>query len=468
VTLPVVRVVGLGPGDPGLVTGRTRELIAAAPSARLRTRVHPAAEIAPLAGVESYDAWYERAASFDALYGAIADDLAALAAASPSGEVLYVVPGSPLVAESTVERLRARRDVETICEPAVSVIDAACAALGRDPMAEGLRVVDALDGDEPFRGPGPLLVLQTYSREVLAVVAARLPARSALTVLHHLGLPDQVVESRDAATLTQFAPDHLTCVWVESLRTAGDALDDLVALARRLRRDCPWDIAQTHASLTRHLLEEAYEALDALETFARLEATGELTPGAVAHAEEELGDLLFQVIFHAELADEEGHFDLATIADANRDKLIGRHPHVFGDASARDAAEVASRWEVLKRVEKGRESVTDGVAWQQPSLTLYAKLARKAAAVAPAPGGPRVALDRALAAITTLERGLDAAHDVVGVADAPREWGDAVSAIADAARLCGVDLEGVMRERALRLRDEIRELEARGGAQGDE
>ncbi|MFI5036029.1 MAG: MazG nucleotide pyrophosphohydrolase domain-containing protein [Acidimicrobiales bacterium] len=465
-SLPVVRVVGLGPSDAGLVTRRTAELIAAAPVVRLRTRVHPAADA--LGELPSYDQWYERADSFAELYGAIAADLAGLAAASPTGEVLYVVPGSPLVAEATVELLRARDDVATICEPAVSVIDLACAALGRDPMAAGLRVADALAGDDPWRGPGPLLILQAYAPAVLARVAARLPADCPVTVLHHLGLADQVIEVVPARRLAGFAADHLTSLWVQDLRTAGAATDDLVELARRLRRECPWDVAQTHGSLTRHLLEEAYEALDALEALVRLEAGGELSDAAVAHVEEELGDLLFQVVFHAELGDEEGRFDLASIADVEREKLIGRHPHVFGDAAVRDAAEVASRWEVLKRDEKGRDSLTDGIAWQQPALTLYTKLVRKAATVTATPASCAAALARARYALDDLDRADEAAPDVVAVADAPAAWGDALTAIVEAARLSGVDLEGVLRERALRLADAIRDVEAPRSLNRDE
>jgi uncharacterized protein YabN with tetrapyrrole methylase and pyrophosphatase domain len=226
-----------------------------------------------------------------------------------------------------------------------------------------------------------------------------------------------------------------------------------------LRRECPWDIAQTHGSLTRHLLEEAYEALDALEAFVSLDAKSALDDAAVAHVEEELGDLLFQVVFHAELGDEEGRFDLTSIADVTREKLIGRHPHVFGDLPARDAAEVASRWEILKRDERGRTSATDGVAWQQPALSLYTKLRRKAAAIEDAAPDRRESLELARAA---LER-LDVASD-----DGTDSWGDALSALAEAARLSGVDLEGVLRQRALRVRDEIRTLEARGAQVVDE
>jgi tetrapyrrole methylase family protein / MazG family protein len=453
---PVVRVVGLGPGDATLLTRRTFDLLSEAPVVRLRTRVHPAA--AAFLDLASYDDLYERAESFDALYEAIVVDLIELARRAPGGEVLYAVPGSPTVAERTVELLLASSDVETILEPAVSVIDVACAAMRRDPMASGLRVVDALANTEPLRGPGPLLVLQTFSSEILASVADRLPSTTLVTVLHHVGLVDEVIVELRAEELTTFGDvDHLTSLWIDGLRTAGEAMDDLVVFMRRLRAECPWDQEQTHASLTRHLLEEAYETLDALEAFVRVE-DGDASDEA-AHVEEELGDLLFQIVFHAELGDEEELFNLATIADNVRDKLIGRHPHVFGDVQVNDSNDVAARWEVLKREEKGRESVTDGIAWQLPALILYTKLLRKATLVElrrDAEASRTVALD-ALRDVA-LER--DGVDDAQSSSDVDTHWGDAIAALVEMAQWAGVDLEGVLRERARQLRDEIRKVEA--------
>lgn len=456
---PVVRVVGLGPSDVQLLTQRTLELLRDAPVVRLRTRVHPAAD--QFLDVRSYDEWYERAESFDALYEAICDDLVELATNSPTSEVVYAVPGSPIVAERTVELLRLRGDVTTICEPAVSVIDIACAALGRDPMSSGLRVLDALGSIEPLRGPGPLLVLQTYSSEVLASLADRVPGNTIVTVLHHVGLPDQEIAELRADELVTFdGVDHLTSVWIEGLRTAGEAMDDLVSFMRRLRLECPWDQEQTHASLTRHLLEEAYETLDALETFVRIEAADASLDTTVAHVEEELGDLLFQIIFHAELGDEEDLFNLATIADGVRTKLTGRHPHVFGDVVARDANEVAARWEVLKRDEKGRDSITDGIAWQLPSLVLYTKLLRKAALVDMESSDGNASLQRAIHALSSLSIEKQRAGDAESTSDASMLWGDALSALVETAQWAGVDLEGVLRNRAMKLRDTIREAES--------
>ncbi len=454
---PTIRVVGLGPGDRELATVRTLELIRDAALVRLRTRVHPGAR--DMADVVSYDQWYDEADSFDELYHRIVEDLVSLAIANDD-EVLYVVPGSPNVAERTVELLLERDDVRVICEPAMSVIDVVCARLGRDPMAAGLRIVDALASIEPFRGPGPLLVLQTYSPQVLASVADRLTRDTAVTVLHHVGLDDEVITSLNAYELSSFSrADHLTSLWIEGIRGVGEASEDLVSFMRQLRAECPWDQEQTHASLTRHLLEEAYEALDALETMVSLEERGELSDESIAHVEEELGDLLFQIVFHAELGDEEERFNFATIADAVRDKLTFRHPHVFGDTTVRDADEVASRWEVLKQQEKGRQSVTDGIAWQLPSLSLYAKLLARArqvdwpvSSIDDARARAHAALDRL---VTSDERERvegSSGEDTVA-------WGDVLTSLIEVAQTSGVDLEGVVRERARQLRDEIRARE---------
>jgi uncharacterized protein YabN with tetrapyrrole methylase and pyrophosphatase domain len=166
-----------------------------------------------------------------------------------------------------------------------------------------------------------------------------------------------------------------------------------------------------------------------------------------------------QVVFHAELGSEEGNFDFASIADAVREKNIRRHPHVFGDVTVANAEEVASRWEVLKQDEKGRESVTDGIAWQLPSLTLYTKLLRKAALVESESETGESARQRALDALAALEFERESAGDADAASDISDAWGDALSALVVAARYSGVDLESVLRERALLLRDAIRENE---------
>lgn len=433
-TRPIVRVVGLGPAGPDLMTERTRRALLDAPVARLRTWVHPAA--AEFLAIQSYDDRYDAAADFEGLYAGIADDLAALASASPTREVVYAVPGSPVVAERTIELLEGRDDVDVVLEPAVSVIDLACAAMRVDPLGAGLTIADAL-GPAPLAGPGPTLVLQAYSPAVLAAMADALPEGAPVTVLHHLGLPDEAVEARRAPDLSFARADHLTSVWVDAVPSAGASVVALAALAHRLRVECPWDAEQSHGSLTRHLLEEAYEAIDALDALHR---AGEGADEAlVDHVVEELGDLLYHVVFHAELGAEAGRFDLSDVADREAAKLVARHPHVFADAEARDAGEVEERWERIKRAEKGRESALDGVTWELPALTLYAKVLSRA--------------DHA-----GLSARADATpEDATGLVD------DLV-ALCVAARAEGLDLEGELRRRARALADALRATESDGAA----
>ena len=447
---PRVRVVGLGPAGAELLTLRASELLSNSPLVRLRTRRHPAADAFP--DLATYDDLYETAESFDALYELIADDLVALARSAPQGEVVYGVPGSPLVAERTVELLR-ERDVELVVEPAVSVIDVACAALGRDPMSAGLRVVDALGSGNTLVGPGPLLVLQAYRPEILASIADQVGPETPVIVLHHLGLADERVLTRSARELTQVGVDHLTSLWIERVPDVGVAAREIVELMRTLRRECPWDQEQTHASLLAPLVEESYEALDALEALVREEPTP--SAATIAHVEEELGDLLFQVVFHAELGDELGRFDLRSILEGERAKLVGRHPHVFAGVSVAGADDVAARWEVLKGVEKGRRSVVEGVPLQLPGFVLYAKLLRH--------GRSLGVLDEDRgASLATAQRNLER---VTREPDDELGWSLLADALARAAALSGVDLEGEVRARALALKTAIedRELELRDG-----
>jgi tetrapyrrole methylase family protein / MazG family protein len=297
----------------------------------------------------------------------------------------------------------------------------------------------------------------------LAVDEDETPAGLSATLLHHLGLDDERVETVAWADLDRtIAPDHLTTVWIADLSPPiGRRLGELVELVRTLRERCPWDREQTHASLSRHALEEAYEVVDAIAEVARhddgpvtdegLAATDDEAV-AVAHLEEELGDLLFQVLFHARLATEEGRFTLADVAGTVHDKLVSRHPHVFGDVDATTPGAVVANWEVLKIKERGRTGITDGIPSALPALSLVEKLGRKARAVG---------LDQPDAA--EVRRALAASFDEVSTTSGDPTAGSASAAglgelLFRTAQLCGqlgLDPEEVLRRRALTLRDEI-------------
>ena len=198
-------------------------------------------------------------------------------------------------------------------------------------------------------------------------------------------------------------------------------LEELIATLEKLRAPggCAWDRDQTHESLVRYLLEEAYELVDAIEA------------GSDQALIEELGDVLYQVIFHSDIAAEQGRFTLEDVAAHMNAKMIGRHPHVFGDRVADTADDVVAMWDDLKRVEKpSRTSVLDGVPQAMPSLLLADKLLGKTSVVAP---------------------------DLTWSSE--EELGSSLLGIVAAARAQGLDAERALRSALRALQDDIRAAE---------
>jgi tetrapyrrole methylase family protein/MazG family protein len=332
----------------------------------------------------SFDSLYDTLPTFEDVYREITE--AVVAAALQHGEVLYAVPGSPLILESSVAQLRADSRVEVQVLPALSFLDLAWDALGIDPVNAGVRLIDGHRFALEASGErGPLLVAQVHADWVLSDV--KLSHESAngsepVVLLHHLGLPDQRVEHTTWQELDRVLPaDHLTTLYIPQMAepVAGE-LARLHQLARTLREQCPWDREQTHDSLIKHLIEETYEVVDAIES---LDANEPATDEALI---EELGDLLYQVEFHATIAEQQGRFSMADVARSIHDKLVRRHPHVFGDAVANSANDVVQTWDEVKRAEKksvdGTASSTfTGVAKSGPSLQYATKIQKRAADV---------------------------------------------------------------------------------------
>jgi XTP/dITP diphosphohydrolase len=217
----------------------------------------------------------------------------------------------------------------------------------------------------------------------------------------------------------------------------GARLLDLVAVMDRLRSPggCPWDARQTHESLVEYLVEEAYETVEAIER------------GSDDELREELGDLLLQVVFHARIAEERASdpWSVDDVAAGIVTKLVSRHPHVFGDAGARTAEQVEEAWAELKKAEKGRESVTDGIPLALPALVLAAKLLRRSEPVGIDPLAP--------GAQDAVRRALDGTGGDVGAL---------LLAVVDLARADGVDAEAALRGAVRDLRDRVRAAEGLG------
>jgi len=236
----------------------------------------------------------------------------------------------------------------------------------------------------------------------------------------------------------------------------GSKLLDLVAVMHRLRGPdgCPWDREQTHRSLGRHLLEEAHETLEAIDE------------GDPARLRDELGDVLLQVVFHAEIASQEGAFDVDDVAEAIVAKLVRRHPHVFGDVEVDSAAEVLVNWEQIKKAEHGAERpVDDDIPASLPALARAAKVQRRAAG----DGFDWRTVDAAWSKVREelgeleAELGPEPDHDRVEA-----ELGDVLFAVAALARRVDVDPETALRGATRRFSDRFERMRARAREEGED
>jgi tetrapyrrole methylase family protein/MazG family protein len=383
------------------VTVEARDVLTAARTVYLRTRTHPTADHLPThLTIHTFDYLYEREADFAAIYTQIADELLRLAsAAPPDAPIVYAVPGHPLVGEAAVRAVLPRARAAGLpmrLVAGLSFLEPVCTALDLDPLAAGLQILDgteligvggpsapqpdhpqsvepflfspyslpvppdafpALQGLTPMK---PLLVTQVYNDRVAGAVKLalleRYPAEHPVRIVMAAGVPGQ--EQVIAVPLHELdrghAINHLACIYlppVEPLANVRD-LDTLIYIMGRLRGPggCPWDRQQTHQSLKHSLIEEAYEAVEALDT-------GDLDGFA-----EELGDLLLLIVFHAQLAVSADEFTLADVTEHVVTKLIRRHPHVFGEAEVADAAGVLANWERIKAAEKATKGAREGTA----------------------------------------------------------------------------------------------------------
>jgi MazG family protein len=238
---------------------------------------------------------------------------------------------------------------------------------------------------------------------------------------------------------------------VDGVTTLGRALEDLQDLTKQLRRDCPWDREQTERTIVPHTVEEAYEVAD---------AAVERDDAKLA---DELGDLLFQVYFLALLLEERGGPALAEIARGVHEKLVRRHPHVFGDAEARTAGRVRERWEQIKTEQEGRAGIFHDVPGSLPALLYARKVQRRAAAVGfeyPDTSGALADLDDEL---RELREALEEDGDVRAETEPPahvfEEMGDVFFAAVNVARRLNVDPEVALRAMTRRFVERVERAE---------
>jgi tetrapyrrole methylase family protein / MazG family protein len=370
--MPGITLLGLGPGDPAKLTRAAWEVLTSAAEVWLRTDRHPVIAALPSSlEIHSFDSIYEDGDSFETVYSAIIDRVMELGARSEG--VVYAVPGDPFVAEATCPAIavRARQaGLPLKIINGISFLEPVFAAIGLDPYPR-MSLMDALELSQAhvpaFPPDAPVLIAQLYSRMVAAEVKMTLtavyPEEHPVFLVHAAGTKDEMVENLSLYEIDRSAHiDLLTALYIPPLGegTSFEAFQEIIAHLRA-PDGCPWDKEQTHLSLRSHLLDEAYETLAALD---------DQEPAKMA---EEFGDLLLQIVLNAQIAGEEGEFNMTEVVKGIYDKIVRRHPHVFGELQVDGVKGVLMNWEKLKADERkangeAEKGPLDGIPLALPAL----------------------------------------------------------------------------------------------------
>ena len=369
-------IVGLGPGRVEMLTREAWDVLTQAQVIYARTGEHPV--LAHFEGkVHAFDYVYAAKRTFSEVYESIAREIVTLAQAGE--DVVFAVPGHPRVGEATtprIESLASEARIPVRIVEGVSFVEVVCNAVGIDPL-DGLNVYDAmLVGQEYFptiNTDKPLLLGQLYSKALASDVKLTLlsayPPDHPVTLVRGAGTEDVNILTVPLHELDrQSGFDHMTTLVVRPWEHPS-AYETLQNVVNHLRspEGCPWDRKQTHQSLRRHLLAETYEVLDALDR------------DDMVALQEELGDLLLQIALHVAIASEGGEFLLGDVIGQHVEKLIRRHPHVFGDVRVDSAEEVVQNWEAIKKAEKASRGESDPFASIPQALPALMRAAAVAA-----------------------------------------------------------------------------------------
>ncbi len=450
-------ILGLGPGNPQALTLEAWEFISQADKIYLRTATHPTVQAFPT-GLEiiSFDSLYEAHDDFREVYRQIIAHI--LQAADENKQVLYAVPGHPYVAEATtpqIMKLAKEKGIAVKVVDGVSFLEPTFTALEIDPFPR-LFVMDALELSERLVPPFPVdvqvVVGQIYSKVIASQVKLSLmsvfPDEHPVKLVHGAGTAGMLVEQIPLYEIDRSSHiGNLTSLYLPPLEKKGsmEAFQEIIA---RLRAPdgCPWDKEQTHRSLRPNLLEETYEVLTAIDA------------GDEAAMCEEFGDLLLQIVLHAQIANEDGEFSLADVISGIHEKIVSRHPHVFGELDLDDADGVIRNWEKLKAIERKKhgeegKGLLGGVPVALSALAQAETYQKRAA---------RVGFDwkDIGGVIDKVCEEVDEIREAKTRDEKAWEIGDLLFSIVNLARWYKIDAESVLREANARFRERFTLVEA--------
>jgi len=460
-----ITLVGLGPGDPFLLTRQAWDILENNPEIYLRTRQHPCVAAFPFSlQVHSFDDLYEQEGSFESVYEKIIHQILELGLRQQG--VIYAVPGHPYVAEATspdIARRARQAGIKVQVVEGVSFLGPVFTALGMDPFPK-VTLIDALEVVSThipvFPPDVPALIAQVYSQPIASDVKLTLtelfPDEHPVVFVHAAGTPQCQVEHLPLYAIDRSSQiGMLSTLYVPPLApaTSFESFQEIVAHLRA-PEGCPWDREQTHQTLRSGLLEETYEALQALDIE---------DPQALS---EELGDLLLQIVLHAQIASEYGEFSMASVIQGIHSKIVRRHPHVFGDVKVDGVAGVLKNWENLKAVErkengKEKNSLLDGVAPSLPALAQAEQYISRASRTGFQWPDMKDVVNKVQEEIIEVQQ-----------ASSPKEKayeiGDLLIAIVNFARFNQVDSESALREANLRFKQRFMYIEQKARSSGRE
>ncbi len=436
-----ITVIGCGPGDSRNVSKQAWEIMSSADVLHFRTNRLPLINDLPATvKIESFDHLYDDAEIFEEVYESIIGSILKLGQTG----VIYCVPGHPYVAESTapeIVRRAAEQGIPCGVIDGISFLEPVFTALQVDPF-DGLALLDAVQLRSLLTPPYPpsqaALIAQIYSREIASDVKLMLnfnyDDEFRVKLVHAAGTPDELIE--DLALYEIDRSEHIgitTALYLPALERES-SFEQLQEVIARLRAPdgCPWDREQTHLSLRQYLLEEAYETVEALDA----EDPDKL--------KEELGDLLLQIVLHAQIASEEGEFFPHEVMAGISNKLVSRHPHVFGSGNAESVGDVLLNWEKLKaderkrKGEKARKGMLSGVSAGLPALIQAQQYQARTA---------RVGFDwsEVEGVEAKIHEELAEFKQAAEVAEKEKEMGDLLFSVVNLSRWHGIDAESALR-----------------------